>query len=123
MKMKPEKFRITKSHGGIENFSKRKLYSSLRLSGLPNKQSQLITEKVSGEVGEGSRTRDIFRKTLTLVNQTSPMAAVHYSLKRAIFELGPTGHHFETFVARYFEELGSLAHDAQQLVHQFTGCR
>lgn len=104
--MSQKKFQIYKSHGGVENFSKKKLYSSLRRSGLPNRQSQLITDKVTKVISEGARTRDIYRKTLSLVHQASPVAAIHYSLKRAIFELGPTGHHFESFVARYFEELG-----------------
>ncbi len=104
--MRHKKFSIYKSHGGMEHFSKKKLYSSLRRSGLANKESQIIADKVSQEVGVGSKTKDIFRKTLSLVTQASPLAAAHYSLKRAIFDLGPTGHHFESFVARYFDELG-----------------
>jgi hypothetical protein len=104
--MSRRKFPIYKSHGGMENFSKKKLYSSLRRSGLANRESQIITDKVYKEVKEGSKTSQIFRKTLNLVNKTSPLAAAHYSLKRAIFDLGPTGHHFETYVAKYFQELG-----------------
>lgn len=103
--MSHRKFRIYKSHGGLENFSKKKLYSSLKRSGLSSYQSREITDRVSNEVGEGSKTKEIFQKSLQLVKKNSPIAAVHYSLKRAIFELGPTGHHFETFVARYFEAL------------------
>lgn len=104
--MKNKKFHIYKSHGGIENFSKRKLYTSLKRSGLANKESQHIADKVTLEVGEGAKTQDIYRKTLQLVKHSSPGAALQYSLKRAIFDLGPTGHHFESFVARYFEEIG-----------------
>lgn len=99
-------FKIYKSHGGTEHFSKKKLFTSLKRSGLPNKQCQLITDKVAHEIGEGSKTRDIYHKALRLVNQTSPVAAVHYSLKKALFDLGPTGHHFESYVAKYFQELG-----------------
>jgi hypothetical protein len=108
-------FQIYKSHGGLEKFSNEKLYSSLRRSGLQPKQCQLITDKVSREIGEGSKTRDIYRKTLRLVNQSSPVAAVHYSLKKAIFDLGPSGHHFETFVSRYFEEIGYTTKTCQTL--------
>jgi hypothetical protein len=113
--MSKKNFQIYKSHGGLEKFSNQKLYSSLRRSGLRPKQCQLITDKVSREIGEGSKTRDIYRKTLRLVNQSSPVAAVHYSLKKAIFDLGPTGHHFETFVARYFEEIGYTTKTCQTL--------
>jgi hypothetical protein len=113
--MSKKNFQIYKSHGGLEKFSDQKLYSSLRRSGLRPKQCQLITDKVSREIGEGSKTRDIYRKTLRLVNQSSPVAAVHYSLKKAIFDLGPTGHHFEAFVARYFEEIGYTTKTCQTL--------
>jgi hypothetical protein len=113
--MSKKNIQIYKSHGGLEKFSNEKLYSSLRRSGLQPKQCQLITDKVSGEIGEGSKTRDIYRKTLRLVNQSSPVAAVHYSLKKAIFDLGPSGHHFETFVSRYFEEIGYTTKTCQTL--------
>ena len=113
--MSKKNFQIYKSHGGLEKFSNEKLYSSLRRSGLKPKQCQLITDKVSREIGEGSKTRDIYRKTLRLVNQSSPVAAVHYSLKKAIFDLGPSGHHFETFVSRYFEEIGYTTKTCQTL--------
>lgn len=98
--------KIYKSHGGQEHFSKKKLISSIKRSGLSHRQSQRIAERISQDIAEGAKTKDIFRKTLRLVKQDSPMAAIHYSLKRAILDLGPAGHHFETFVARYFKELG-----------------
>lgn len=104
--MKRRKFYIKKSHGGIETFSRKKLVTSLQRSGLPKSHCQRIADRVSREVKEGEKTKDIYRKALKLVDQDSPIAAAHYSLKRAIFNLGPAGHHFETFVARYFEKLG-----------------
>lgn len=104
--MKKRDFNILKANGTTECFSRSKLYKSLRHSGLSNKQASIITDKVTHEVGEGSRTRDIYRKTLRLVNENSQVAAVHYSLKKSLFDLGPTGFHFERFVARYFEEQG-----------------
>ena len=113
--MSRQNFQIYKSHGGLEKFSNKKLYASLRHSGLPHKQSQIITEQVAREVSEGSKTRDIFRKTLKLVNQSSHLAAVHYSLKRALFDLGPSGHNFEAFVAKYFEEIGYQTKTCQTL--------
>jgi hypothetical protein len=118
-KMKPN-FWIKKSHGGLENFSQKKLFSSLQRAGLPSKQCRIITDRVSKEVHEGSKTKEIYRKTLKLVKQTSPAAAIHYSLKRAIFELGPSGHHFEVFVARYFQELGYKTQICQNIKGHFV---
>lgn len=99
-------FKIYKSSGNIESFDPGKLCLSLERSGISRERALSITNEVSSELGEGSLTRDIYRKAFQLVKQTSPLAAAQYSLKKALFELGPTGHHFETFVARYFEALG-----------------
>ncbi len=113
-------FQIKKSHGGIEKFSQAKLFSSLRRSGLPPTQCRIISDKVSREIHEGSKTKEIYHKTLKLVKQTSSVAAIHYSLKRAIFELGPSGHHFEVFVARYFQELGYNTKICQTIKGRFV---
>lgn len=103
---RPKPYKIIKANGGAENFSRHKLFRSLRHAGLPPRKCSQITEKVSSEIYEGASTRDIYRRAFQLVKQTSPVAAAHYSLKKALFELGPTGHHFETFVARYFQARG-----------------
>ena len=107
--MKPDgkkQFKILKASGYPEAFSKEKLKLSLERTGLPKKECDHICDKVSQQIAEGSNTRDIFKKTLKLVRATSPIATVHYSLKKSLFELGPEGHHFETFVSKYFEEIG-----------------
>ncbi|MGE3608364.1 MAG: restriction endonuclease [Bacteriovoracaceae bacterium] len=118
--MSKRRFKIYKAHGGLEDFSKDKLYKSLKRSGLSHKQSEIISNKVSKEVTEGTKTRDIYRKTLKLVNQSSKVAAVQYSLKRALFELGPSGHHFETFVAKYFQEIGYKTKTCQIVSGKFV---
>lgn len=100
------RFKIIKASGKIEPFSKRKLFLSLERSGLPKRQCQSIANKVASEIGEGSSTQDIYKKASQIVKQSSPYASIQYSLKRAIFHLGPDGHHFETFVAAYFREQG-----------------
>ncbi len=104
--MKRNKFKIYKANGACEEFSKIKLFNSLKRSGLSDRESRNITRKVTAEIGEGFKTRDIYRKTHKIITQISPKAAIHYSLKRAIFELGPSGHPFENFVAKYFEANG-----------------
>lgn len=99
-------FRIIKSSGEIEKFSERKLRNSLRRSGLKEKDCQRISKKVSSNVLDGTTSKDIYRRTIRLVKQESTLAAAHYSLKRALLNLGPTGYEFEQFVAKYFENQG-----------------
>lgn len=100
------KFFIYKSHGGIEPFSRIKLFNSLRRSGLPVKKCKSITKQLAHEIRQGDNTKNIYRKALKLVNKESHYAAVQYSLKKSIFELGPAGHNFEKYVARYFNAIG-----------------
>lgn len=103
---KKQNFRIIKASGHSEPFSGQKLKRSLERCGLRPDVSRKITDKVSREIYEGSKSRDIYRSALKLVGQTSPIATVHYSLKKSLFDLGPEGHHFETYASKYFEAIG-----------------
>ncbi len=113
-------FKIIKAHGGKENFSRHKLLRSLRRTGLPMRKCSLIADKVSREIYEGTTTRDIYRRALRLVKESSPVAASHFSLKKSLFELGPTGHLFELYVAKYFEALGYKTEVCQTVKGRFV---
>lgn len=115
-----KKVNVFKAGGYPEPFSRHKLNRSLKRAGLPHKQCEYISDKISREVHEGQKTRDIYRKALKLINESSHVAAVHYSLKRAIFDLGPSGHHFEILVARYFEEMGYETKTCQTIPGQWV---
>lgn len=97
---------ITKSSGKTETFSKGKLKRSLLRTGLSQKTCSQIVDQIAGEVRNGEKTSEIYRKALSLVKQKSPLASVRYSLKKSLLELGPEGHYFEDFVAKYFERIG-----------------
>lgn len=99
-------FYIYKSTGNAEPFSRKKLFRSLQRSGLPLEKCNRITNQVYKEVRHGDNTHNIYQKALKLVNKESHYAAIQYSLKKAILELGPAGHYFEKYVARYFNAIG-----------------
>jgi len=113
-------FNIIKASGRPEIFSKNKLYQSIQHSGLSPKACKNITEKIASELNEGFKTRDIYRKALDLVKASSQVAAVQYSLKRALFDLGPSGHNFELFVSRYFEAKGFKTKTCQLVQGKFV---
>jgi hypothetical protein len=104
--MRFKKFNIHKESGRFEPFSRRKLLRSVKRCGLPPHECNQIINQVEANLKDGCKSRDIFKKTLKLIKQTSKLASIHYSLKNALFQLGPDGHHFEQFVAYYFKELG-----------------
>lgn len=102
---KKTSYKVLKNSGEEQDFSKTKLQKSLEHTCLSPDSCASITEEVSREISPTTSSNDIFRKTSSLLSKKSRLAAVQYSLKRSLFDLGPEGHHFETFVARYFEEL------------------
>jgi hypothetical protein len=103
---KKTKHHIRKSSGEFEFFSPTKLQHSIERTGIRPKTSKQITNSVSKIIQPGSSTKEIFDQTIKLIRKESPIAAIHYSLKKSILELGPTGYEFEFFVSKYFKSIG-----------------
>jgi hypothetical protein len=99
-------FKIIKSSGEAQPFSLKKLKRSFERCGLSSGDCNKVIEQLKPALRQGMTTKDIYTKAYRLLRKTSPMAAVLYSLKRAISELGPTGYHFEDYMAKYAQELG-----------------
>lgn len=114
------KLSVIKSSGDVEQFNKSKLQRSLLRAGLRPRDSKAISEQVAERVHHGSSTHDIFKQTEKILRRQSTVAATHYSLKKAILELGPTGYEFEQFVARYFEAIGFKSYVGITLQGEFV---
>lgn len=97
---------IVKSSGELQSFSAKKLKQSIKRTGLKEKDCESITCQVQKKIHDGMSTRQIYKHAFTLIKKKSSLAATHYSLKKALLELGPTGYEFEYFVAKYFESIG-----------------
>jgi hypothetical protein len=111
---------VIKSSGEVERFSMAKFETSLKRTGLPPKYWKQISKQVAAKVHPGIRTKDIYNETFRLIKKQSSIAAIHYSLKKAILELGPTGFIFELFVARYFESIGYTTYVGVTLQGEFV---
>jgi hypothetical protein len=93
---------ITKADGTTEYFKVEKLRRSLRRAGAgPDEVNNIIAE-VDKTLYDGMRTQEIYRHAFSLLRDSRPPAAARYSLRRALFNLGPTGFPFEKFLARLF---------------------
>ncbi len=114
------KLSIIKSSGDVEQFNKSKLQRSLQRAGLRPVDSKAITEQVAEKIRHGSTTHDIYKRTEKLLRQQSTVAAAHYSLKKSLLELGPTGYEFESFVGKYFEALGFTSYVGITLQGEFV---
>jgi hypothetical protein len=97
-KTKEKSFDIIKSSGKKVKFSISKLKSSLRNSGADDKTVHEIVNTVRDELYRGISTKEIYNRAFKLLKKKKSVFASKYKLKRAIFELGPTGFPFERFV-------------------------
>jgi hypothetical protein len=93
---------ITKADGTSQFFKVEKLRRSLRRAGANPKEVNQIVAKISGELYDGIKTQEIYRRAFVLLRQSEVPVAARYSLRRALFSLGPTGFPFEKFLGRLF---------------------
>lgn len=97
---------ITKADGSQEIFKVEKLRRSLRRAGANANEINEIVAAVEHDLYDGAQTQVIYRKAFALLRNTHSDVAARYSLRRALFGLGPTGFPFEQFLSRVFEKKG-----------------
>lgn len=98
---------ITKADGEREPFDPRKLDFSLARAGATDDERQKILKRIERELVEGMRTEDIYAHAFEYLRQeAAPAVAARYSVKRAIFALGPSGFPFEQFLAEVLRAHG-----------------
>jgi hypothetical protein len=98
--------RIIKADGSIELFDGQKLQASLERAGSGEHTAERIRATIEASIGSQAGTHEIYKRAFQMLRQDTRAAAARYSLRRALFELGPTGHPFEDFVALMFEKEG-----------------
>lgn len=101
--MKPE---IIKADGTIEVFDGLKLENSLRRAGATDRSAERIRHTIESSMGPRAESSEIYRRAFQMLRREARPVAARYSLRRALFELGPTGHPFEDFVAEMFKKEG-----------------
>ncbi len=97
---------ILKADGTRESFKVEKLESSLRRAGADKSEIATIVLDVTNTLRDGMRTQDIYKKAFELLRSSNDPVAAKYSLRRAVFNLGPTGFPFEDFLGKLFEAQG-----------------
>lgn len=97
---------VEKSSSEMELFSKKKLALSLERSGATREEIETILDKISVDIYDGISSKEIYKKAFSFLKKVNNTSASKYSLKRAIFDLGPTGFPFERLVATLLREKG-----------------
>lgn len=97
---------VTKADGSQEVFKVEKLRHSLGRAGATKDEVADIITKIEAILHDGISTQEIYRIAFELLRDSERPIAARYSLRRALFGLGPTGFPFEDFLARLFQTEG-----------------
>jgi len=99
---------IIKASGEIEPFSEQKLRRSLERANAPPELAQDIINHIKSELKEGMKTSEIYSHAFSLLKSKERFTAGHYSIKKALLELGPSGYPFEQIVAELLKSDGYI---------------
>jgi len=95
-------FKVVKADGMYEPFNVQKLKQSLQRSGATEEETASIISEIESVLYDGIKTQEIYRHAFELLRKSETIVAARYSLRRALFNLGPTGFPFEDFLSRLF---------------------
>lgn len=98
--------KITKADGQQEEFKSRKLVDSLKKAGAKPDEIRRIVSTIETSLRDGMKTQMIYQRAFELLRGSDDPVAAKYSLRRAVFGLGPTGFPFEDFLGKIFEAEG-----------------
>src|SRR6185369_6078101 len=101
---------VTKADGETENFDPAKLEHSLELAGATSTVRARVLAAIMHELKPMMNTESIYRRAFEILkkDENLPVAA-RYSVKRAVFALGPSGFPFEVFIAEILRGHGWYA--------------
>jgi hypothetical protein len=98
--------KILKADGNTEEFKVQKLVTSLKKAGANVAEINRIVAKIESSLVDGMKTQLIYQKAFQMLRESEEPVAAKYSLRRAVFGLGPTGFPFEDFLGKIFEAEG-----------------
>lgn len=97
---------IVKADGSRESFDPVRLTQSLRRAGAGEHAAERIAETITATVVPGVSSKEIYARAFALLRKETRPVAARYALRRALLELGPTGHPFEDFISHLYRAEG-----------------
>ena len=97
---------ITRRNGEVVPFDPERLRRSLVRSGAGKPEVERTVAEVEAQLHEGMSTQAIYKTAFRMLRKHGRGVAARYSLKQAIFQLGPTGFPFEKYVAALLAHQG-----------------
>ena len=97
---------IMKSHGQLEPFDEKKVRTSIARTCDDKKVVDQVLDVIKKKLKPKMRTSDIYKLVNIELDKLKPWAAARYNLRDAIIKMGPTGFHFEKYVASILNAYG-----------------
>jgi len=97
---------IIKADGSNEVFDPMRLRHSLFRAGAGEHSADRIAETIASTVTQGASSREIYARAFSLLRREARPVAARYALRRALLELGPSGHPFEDFISHLYRAEG-----------------
>ncbi len=97
---------ITKADGSSEVFDPERLVMSLIRSGAGEHAARRIAEIITSTVTPSTSSKEIYTRAFALLRKEARPVAARYALRRALLELGPSGHPFEDFISHLYRAEG-----------------
>jgi hypothetical protein len=97
---------IVKADGNEEIFDPERLALSLENSGAGEFTAKRIAKTITETVAPGASSKEIYSRAFALLRKESRPIAARYALRRALLELGPSGHPFEDFISHLYRTEG-----------------
>ncbi len=97
---------ITKADGSTEIFDPVRLTASLERAGAGSHTAERIAATITSSVTPGASSKEIYTRAFTLLRKEARPVAARYALRRALLDLGPTGHPFEDFISHLYRTEG-----------------
>ena len=97
---------ITKADGSKEVFDPRLLMMSLHRAGAGEYAAERIAKTITETIVPGVTSKEIYSRAFALLRKEARPVAARYALRRALLELGPTGHPFEDFISHLYRAEG-----------------
>ncbi len=97
---------IVKADGTKQVFDPMRLIVSLRRAGAGEHTAEQIAHVITETLVPGTSSKEIYARAFALLRKEARPVAARYALRRALLELGPTGHPFEDFISHLFRAEG-----------------
>lgn len=101
--------KVIKASGEAEEFNFSKLVNSLIRSGATEEAARDIAIEVKSQITPSMRTKQIYKIARKLLRKYSNAAGMRYSIKKAIYMLGPSGYQFEKYFSGILKAYGYSA--------------